>query len=175
MPANKPLDPNKPVSNPESASQWDPLLLFLGRFQRFAWDVAGIIVLALSLMTLLALPAIPGLTGGLLSVWGVLLRLWFGYGTVFIALAGSIIGLLMLRQRNAEAPSINWSRVLALELATFSFMVLVAMAGGTSLERAETGLDGGRIGWGLAELLRLGLGSIGIKQIPWGYGIVGFV
>ena len=175
MPGNKPLDPNKPVSNPESASQWDPLLLFLGRFQRFAWDVAGIIVLALSLMTLLALPAIPGLTGGVLSVWGVLLRLWFGYGTVFIALAGSIVGLLMLRQRNAEAPSINWSRVLALELATFSFMVLVAMAGGTSLERAETGLDGGRIGWGLAELLRLALVSIGIKQIPWGYALIGFV
>ncbi len=175
MPSNKPLDTNKTASNPEGESRLEPVFLFLGRFQRFAWDVAGILVLALSLMTLLALPAIPGLTSGLLAVWGALLRLWFGFGTVFIALAGGIIGLLMLRQRNAEAPKINWSRVLALELAAFSFMVLAALIGGTSLDRAETGLDGGRIGWGLAELLDLALGSIGINQIAWDYGLVGFV
>jgi S-DNA-T family DNA segregation ATPase FtsK/SpoIIIE len=175
MTVNKPSDPHKPASIPEPESQLGPALLFLARFQRFTWDILGLVVLALSLMTLLALPAIPGLTGGILAIWGAILRGWLGFGSIFIVLAGGIAGLLMLRQRNGESPRINWLRVLALELTAFSVMVLAALVGGISLDRAEAGLDGGTIGWGLAELLRLALSSLGVKSLLWDYVIVGLV
>jgi S-DNA-T family DNA segregation ATPase FtsK/SpoIIIE len=175
MAINKRSDPKKPAPNPGPDNKLDSVLLFLARFQRFAWDVAGILILALSLMTLLALPAIPGFTGGLLAGWAAILRAWLGFGSIFTVLVGGVAGLIMLRYRNGETLKINWYRVFALEAAVFSFLILSAMIGGTSLDRAEIGLDGGRIGWGLAELLQLVLGSIGIHNVIWGYAIVGFI
>ena len=175
MAINKRSDPNKPAPNPGPENQLENILLFLARFQRFAWDMAGIVVLALSLMTLLALPAIPGFTGGLLAGWAAILRAWLGFGSIFIVFVGGVAGLIMLRHRNSETLKINWYRGFALEVAVFSFLILLTMIGGTSLDRAEIGLDGGRIGWGLAELLNMVLGSIGIHSVIWGYAIVGFI
>ncbi len=169
------LDTNKPESNPEPESRLEQMLLLLGRFQRFAWDMAGILILALALMTFLALLPIPGLTGGMLAAWAAVLRLWLGFGSFFVVLVGVLAGLLMLRRRNGEILRINWQRVLALELAAFSYMVLASLVGGTSLDRAEAGKDGGIIGWGLAELLRQALSSMGAKGNAWDYIIVGFV
>jgi S-DNA-T family DNA segregation ATPase FtsK/SpoIIIE len=175
MAINKRSDSNKPAPKPVPESRLEYLLLFLARFQRFAWDMAGILVLALSLMTLLALPAIPGFTGGLLAGWATILRGWLGFGSIFIVLIGGMAGLIMLRRRNGEKLKIEWARAFSLEVAGFSFLILSAMFGGTSLDRAEVGLDGGRIGWGLAELLYLALRSIGLNSVIWGYALAGFI
>jgi S-DNA-T family DNA segregation ATPase FtsK/SpoIIIE len=47
--------------------------------------------------------------------------------------------------------------------------------GGNLLERAEIGMDGGRIGWGLAEVSWLLLQSIGLSGTIWSILIFGFL
>lgn len=123
------------------------------RFRRFAWDIGGVFFLMFTLMTLLVIFA-PEWADGLLAYWGVTLRVWFGWGSLWVAFALGGTGLWMLRRRSG-APSLNvrWRRVLSLEIAAFVSLALFAIAGGTSLARAELGQDGGRVGWALAELL----------------------
>jgi DNA segregation ATPase FtsK/SpoIIIE, S-DNA-T family len=146
----------------------------LERFQRVAWDLAGVAVLALSLMTLLALPQSTNLTAGgrWLIYWGGLLRAWFGYGSIFVVLLGSAAGLFMLYRREGRFPSLNWYRIIALEITGFSALILSSLSGGNSLGRAEAGLDGGKLGWGLAELLRLAFASFGLESLLWVYLLV---
>ncbi len=131
------------------------MLDFWLRFERFAWDVGGVLILAFSLMTLLAL-LLPNLARGVFLLWwSAMLRRGFGWGSLFIVLAGGVIGLLMLRRRVDGTPKVRWRRVFALEAAAFAALVLMTLLGGGALERAEAGLDGGVVGWGLAELLNV--------------------
>ncbi len=125
------------------------------RFERFAWDIGGVAVLAISLMILLGLVA-PGLAGGtLISALTKVLRRWLGWGSLLLVLAGGAVGLFMLRRRVGEDSSVRWARVFALEGAAFALMTLLTLVNGGSLQRAELGLDGGLVGWGLAELLAI--------------------
>jgi DNA segregation ATPase FtsK/SpoIIIE, S-DNA-T family len=152
----------------------DGLYNLVSRFQRFAWDFAGIATLALGIITLLALPRELGLPfgGRFLNLWSATLRAWFGYGSVFFALFTAAAGVLMLYRRKGAVPRINWMRVIALEIACFASLAMFAQAQGISLERAERGLDGGRVGWGLAELLRIILQPFGLNAALWGYLLV---
>ena len=130
------------------------------RFERFAWDIGGVAVLAVTLLVLLGLIA-PGLAGGsLVSALTNFLRRWLGWGSLALVLAGGAWGLFMLRRRVGEAPNVRWMRVLALELAAFAFMTLLTLINGSELQRAEQGLDGGLVGWGLSELLAMVLPSL---------------
>ncbi len=123
------------------------------RFERFAWDIGGVVVLAISLMLLLGLIA-PGLAGGsLILALTTFLRRWLGWGSLALVLAGGSWGLFMLRRRAGEEINIHWIRVLALEGATFAFIALLTLVNGGDLARAERGLDGGLVGWGLSELI----------------------
>jgi S-DNA-T family DNA segregation ATPase FtsK/SpoIIIE len=125
------------------------------RFERFAWDVGGVALLAVAVMTLLAL-IVPQLAGGELLVWWTsVLRRWFGWGSLFIVIAVGILGLMMLRRRMDNLPLVRWRRVFALEGAAFATLTLMTLLGGSDLERAESGLDGGVVGWGLAELMSI--------------------
>ncbi len=136
------------------------------RFQRFAWDVAGVLVLAASLMTLLALPGIPLFSGGrLLEGWAAFLRLWLGYGSLLVVIIGGLVGLLMLQRQSNVLDRIIWRRVFALEAASIAAWVLVTLAGGVSLERAEAGLDGGRLGWGVTETLLIPFDAMGVDNL----------
>jgi DNA segregation ATPase FtsK/SpoIIIE, S-DNA-T family len=166
---------SKTVPKPEareqaSTPQQDPQGLsasLLVRLQRFLWDIGGVVVLAFALMTLLAL-ALPDLTRGvLLSWWARFLWIWFGWGALWIVLAIGVVGYLILRQRHAKvsttAVKISWGRLFALEAAAITSLALLAALGGTSLERADAGMDGGRIGWGLSYLLGLLLAPFGLS------------
>jgi S-DNA-T family DNA segregation ATPase FtsK/SpoIIIE len=156
---------------------WMGRLLMLGlRFRRFAWDVAGVLTLAFALMTLLALLEIT--QGRLLLPWATFLRRWLGLGSGLIVIGIGVIGLLLLRQRLGGQRPVQWKRVFALEVSAFALVALLSVVGGVSIERAEAGLDGGLIGWGLAEGAGMVLGSVGrwgflILVALWG-GIAGF-
>jgi S-DNA-T family DNA segregation ATPase FtsK/SpoIIIE len=177
-----------PKSTPETARSeadtppgaqsppFDGTLRLLTRFERFAWDIGGVIALAFTLMTLLAL-VLPQLTRGvLLSWWAGKLQLWFGWGSIWVIVTTGVLGLWMLRQRHTiEVPQVRWGRVLALEMAAFASLALLSVLGGTSLKNAEAGLDGGVIGWGLAELLRLILQPIGLSAAFWRALLVGAI
>ncbi len=157
--------PEPPTAPPED------LLSFLARFERFARDIGGLFLLALALMTLIAL-LFPAWASGLLAWWISLLRLWFGWGSYWFVLASGLLGLWVLHRPTpgAKIEGRFWFRLFALEIAAFSSLALLAVTGGfassnlgASLERADAGLDGGRIGWGMAEMLRLLLDPPGLS------------
>jgi S-DNA-T family DNA segregation ATPase FtsK/SpoIIIE len=138
---------------PGKGSTSDRIVKIWLRFERFAWDAAGVFLIALSLMTLVAL-LIPSLAqGALLMSWTDFLRRWFGWGGLMIVAVLSVAGLMLLRRRMGDLPEVRWGRVFALEGAAFTMLPLMTLLGGYSLERAEAGLDGGQIGWGLATIL----------------------
>jgi S-DNA-T family DNA segregation ATPase FtsK/SpoIIIE len=140
----------------EVRDDWlDRLARFNEHFGRFARDAIGVLLLALALMTLLAL---AGFTDGLLlTPWVNALALWFGWGAYLIVAAIGYSGYSLLR----HAPtSLRWGRLIALELAAFLTLALFAALGalrGDSLLRVESGMDGGLVGWALVTLFwRLG-------------------
>jgi S-DNA-T family DNA segregation ATPase FtsK/SpoIIIE len=159
---------------------------FLARFQRFTWDFIGVFLLAFALITLVAL-FLPELSGGaLIILWRNFIRHAFGYGGILVAIASIAAGLLVLHVHSTPSRSsgeatgspskkVQWGRIIALELAGFSILALLSIIGGRLVDRAEDGLDGGFIGWGLAELLALVLRFMGLKNNLWGGLIFGLV
>jgi DNA segregation ATPase FtsK/SpoIIIE, S-DNA-T family len=163
-------------SEDESRSHLERAVSLAARFQRFAWDVAGVLILAASLMTLLALPGIPPISGGqLLGSWAAFLRLWLGYGSLLVVISGGLVGLLMLQRQANVLELIIWRRVFALEAAAICAWILVTLAGGVSLERAEAGLDGGRLGWGVTETYLLLFGGESVQNLVFPSLIVGVI
>ena len=132
----------------ESRDDWlDRLARFNEHFGRFVRDALGVLLIAVSLMSFLAL---GGYTrGALLTPWSDLLSLQFGWGSYLVVIAIGYVGFALLRRDNL---AIGWGRLIALELAAFLTLGLLAAMGGNSLLRAEAGADGGRIGWGLVTL-----------------------
>ncbi len=128
-------------------------LAFVLRFERFGWDLGGIFLLTVGLLTLFGL---AGWTeGALLSPWSQFLRRWLGWGSWAVPLTALWVGFRLLRKRHLNLPPVRWGRIFVLETALVCLLVMFSIAGGTSLSRAEMGLDGGLAGWGLAELFTL--------------------
>jgi len=143
----------KPTPEPQEGSISDRIVKIWLRVERFAWDAAGLLLIAVSLMTMLAL-LIPTLAQGVLLVgWTHFLRRWFGWGALMVVGVLGVVGLMLLRRDMGDLPEVRWGRVFALEGAAFTLLPLITLLGGYSLERAEAGLDGGQIGWGLATVL----------------------
>jgi len=132
----------------ESRDDWlDRLTRFNQHFGRFVRDALGVVLIAAALMSFLAL---GGYTrGALLTPWSDLLSLQFGWGSYLVVIAIGYVGFALLRR---DSLAIGWGRLIALELASFLTLGLLAAMGGNSLLRAEAGADGGRIGWGLVTL-----------------------
>jgi len=145
-------------AEPPPPSDWfDWLERAQSHFGRFAFDAAGVILLAFSLMTFLAL---IDLTGGLLlTAWANILWQWLGWGSAFVVVASGLSGLILLRKRVEGNARLHWGRVIAFELAAFSALALFSILGGVSIERAANREDGGYIGWALAELLGIFLNN----------------
>lgn len=148
---------------PESDSVPPPVMEVLGwiwlRFERYSWDVLGVILLALSALTALALLNLS--QGTFISPWGAFLKHWTGAVSYAIIFLTAFLGIAALRHQPEQASRLDLGRVLALEFMTFFVMALLALFGGLSLERAEAGQDGGIIGWGLARMVSL------LLPLPW--------
>jgi len=145
------------------------------RLRNYGWDISGIILLASSLMTLLA-TLFPGLAAGsALLRWTNFIRLGLGWGSIFLVIAGIFLGIWMLKKQAGEPSSVSWVRVFALEGAVFSLLALFTVLGGHSLERARSGLDGGLVGWGLVEAVSSLVGLIGTGILAALGGLIGGV
>ena len=147
------------------------------RFQRFTWDIAGVAGIAFALMTLLGL-LLPDLASGiLLSLWAELLQGWLGWGSLWVVVVFAIAVLLLLRRtvivRSGGTMQVRWGRVIALEALAFTSLAWLAALGGTSFQRAEAGLDGGRIGWALSYMLGQFLQPLGMSGSIWQSVILG--
>ncbi len=139
---------SQPAPEPENRNTWlDRLARVDEHFGRFLRDAFGVFLLAAALMTFLAL---GNFTRGLiLTPWADLLSLWLGWGAYLVVLGFGYFGYITLR-RNGNR--LGWGRLFALELAALLTLGLLAAIGGGSLPRAEAGMDGGRVGWGLVTL-----------------------
>lgn len=167
--AQKTTDPESEYQN--NSDQSGLGFKLFARFQRFAWDIVGVFVLAFALMTFLAL-LLPELTQGALLVWWAeFLWLWFGWGGLWIVILIGLLGLLLLR-RTPEGDlidwdNVSWGRVFVFEVVALTSLALLSALGGTSLERADLGFDGGRIGWGLSQIFGMILSPIGLAGTMW--------
>jgi len=178
------------VKQPSKDQEYDNLIHqgvgFLTRFQRFALDFLGVLLLASALLTLIAL-TMPKLTGGtLITLWRNFILHAFGYGAILVVVASTVAGLLVLRARSDQlklsadpqltpSPTVNWARIFALEVAAFSALGLLSVIGGSSVDRAETGLDGGVVGWGIAELVAMVTNRLGLTSNTWVGAIFGLI
>ena len=141
---------------PPRPTDWvDRLARLQTHFGRFLWDILGVFLFALALLTLLG---ILGLSKGtLLEEWVNLLFLWLGWGdllVVFFAAAGGVIAF----QRSLKPIPFHLGRVIALEMAAFLTLALLSIASGNRL--TEGAMWGGQVGWGLAMLVVRALASI---------------
>ena len=137
---------------------WDRLLDFSVRFKRFGSDILGLGLIILALLTLLAL--FGWTSSAWMSPWASFLLRWLGWGSLFFVLACGTGGLLLMNKQRERFTLKDWRRVIWLEVFAFAMMALFSIIGGSSLERAEAGKDGGLVGWGLAELAGLLFGFI---------------
>ena len=148
---------------PRSKDWLDRLARLETHFGRFLWDIFGILLLTLALMTLLG---IFGLSKGtLLEKWVSLLGKWLGLGSVLVILASGGLGFLALR-RSHQAMKVHWGRVIALELAAFLTLGVLSVLSGNRL--SEGTMWGGQIGWGISMAAIQFIGPV------WG-GLVIFI
>ena len=172
------MNPNPSYKKPRSIQEdtvtpggWlDRLTRLKLHFGRFARDAIGVTLLALALMILMTA---LGLTEGLiltpLASW---LSLWFGWGNLLIIMGIGYIGYSFLR-RGRDA--IRWGRLFGIELAAVLTLGIFSALGGNDLIRAEAGMDGGRLGWGIATFFWTLLGDTGglfTLTLLWGLSIM---
>ncbi len=150
---------------PDAPAKNNPGVDFLLSFERFGYDILGIVFLTMAVLSMIGLVS-PNLTGGLLSAWSGFIGRLFGWGSLWLVLSFAFAGTWLLTQKRKGRP-ILWGRVFALEAAAFSSMALLAIFGGKSLERAEAGLDGGIVGWGLAVLIGRLFEPLGFLGTIW--------
>jgi|CXWL01.1.fsa_nt_gi S-DNA-T family DNA segregation ATPase FtsK/SpoIIIE len=139
-----------------SGNDWlDRLAHFNTQFGRFLRDAAGVALIAFAVMSLLAVWEFTD--GILLTPFAVMLRRWFGWGSVLIIFGIGYLGYSIVKLDKGE---VSWGRIIALELAALLTLGLLAVSSGNNLFRAESGMDGGRLGWGLVTLAWRYMGAI---------------
>lgn len=125
------------------------------QFGRILRDIAGVGLIAFVFMLFLSLW--NWTDGFLLTPLAAILRVWFGWGSLLILLGIGMLGVSLLQ---LEWMPVKWGRILSHQLAALLTLGLLAVLSGNDLFRAESGMDGGRLGWGLVRLLWQNLGTI---------------
>jgi S-DNA-T family DNA segregation ATPase FtsK/SpoIIIE len=139
---------------PAQGDWLERLARFNTQFGRFVRDAFGVAFIAFALMA--ALAAWGWTEGFLLTPFAIFLRIWFGWGTLLLAFGLGYFGYTLLRR---ERNDVHWIRLISIEIAALLTLGLFAVFGGNDLFRAEAGMDGGRLGWGLVTLLWQSMGA----------------
>ena len=158
---------------PPSENDWlDRLARFNTLFGRYLRDMAGVALIAFPLMSLLAVleyvynkifnPNVQNietafLNGAILVFLTNWLTRWFGLGSLLIVVGIGYFGYSLIRRDGSE---VRWGRIIAIELASLLTLGLFAASSGNNLFLAESGLAGGRLGWGLITLAWRYMGAI---------------
>lgn len=133
MPTNSERDDPQQSQSNDWLDRFEHFNLHFGRYLR---DVAGVLLIAIALMSLLAL---WNLTSGiLLTPWSEFLSKWFGWGSYIIILAIGYGGLVLFRR---DGKPLGLIRILSLELASLLTLGLLAVIGNNSIVR------GSGVGW----------------------------
>lgn len=129
------------------------------RLERYGRDITGVLLICLGLLTLMVL--LGWTSGSFISPYGDWLKRWLGVASYPLAVLTAVAGVSLLRSDPMQNRRFPLGRILAWEGLIFTVMAFLALLGGVSVERAEAGLDGGVIGWGLAYLMAQFL------PLPW--------
>lgn len=138
-------DQKSPDLNENWISRIQPII------SRYGLDVLTVVLFAAAALTFVGL--IGWTSGSLISSWIEFLSKWFGWGSYGFVLIFLVFGILSFRKRIGESGQFPLTKVLAIEFGFFILLILLAIYGGMDLQRADLGLDGGYIGWGLANFL----------------------
>ncbi len=125
-------------------------------FGRFAQDAVGVLLVALAVLALLSTWGLT--TGGLVTPASRFFGTWLGWGIYLLVAGATYAGFALIHRGEGH---IRWGRLLLLELAALLSLGMLAIIGGNSLVRADAGMDGGRLGWGIAYLATRSLGNVG--------------
>ncbi|MBN2500406.1 MAG: hypothetical protein JXB38_06520, partial [Anaerolineales bacterium] len=154
----------------EQHTEWiDVGINFVLRLRRFSWDVGGLFLLAFAAISLLALIGHSSgawESGAWIIPWVNLLLGLFGVaGSVISILSLAFAGVVMLNHHREEIWGNIWKQVITFEVAVFALLALLSVAGGVSPEYAEQGMYGGKVGYGLAVLAGIILGTSGFSML----------
>ncbi|HMN12698.1 MAG TPA: DNA translocase FtsK, partial [Bellilinea sp.] len=144
----RPTQPALPTEQESKPSIFNDVADFL---ERYGLEILGVGLILGSLLSFLALIGLS--RGSFISPWGELLRQWFGVGTYIFVPTVGLIGLLILLKKSGKTIELNLKQVLAGEGLVFAVMIFLALFSKLSVSRAEAGLDGGMVGWGLAAMI----------------------
>ncbi|MCJ7647544.1 MAG: hypothetical protein MUP85_02915, partial [Candidatus Lokiarchaeota archaeon] len=125
-------------------------LLFV--IKRFGQDIFGLLFIIIGLISLLNTFDLT--TGKLIDRWVELIFNWFGFGAYLFFVILLLIGAIILLRHLERFPRFDYKKLIILEMQLFSFSALLSSFGGFSASRANSGLDGGVVGWGMARLFR---------------------
>lgn len=133
----------------------DKTTAFFHQIQRFGWDLLGTFLLLIAVLSFFGFFGFS--KGTLLNPWVGILKHSLGWGSIPFVLSLAFLGIICFRHRAGKSIWLTFGQILALEGAFFSLLALLSVFSGAALDRAESGLDGGTIGWGLANLVWPGL------------------
>jgi S-DNA-T family DNA segregation ATPase FtsK/SpoIIIE len=116
---------------------------------RLGWDFAGLVLLALGALLLLA---VLGITHGrFVDAGAAMLRRWFGYGRFIVAAAVFAAGWLLLLWRKNQARQVNIFRVILVEIAFFLLLGALSAFFNDTVSSVNAGMSAGGIsGYGVA-------------------------
>jgi S-DNA-T family DNA segregation ATPase FtsK/SpoIIIE len=132
-------------------------------FGRFLWDILGVLLLAIALMTLVGILGLSN--GSLLELWITILGTWLGWGSILVILVACALSFLAFR-RSRHPMKVHWGQVIGVEFALFLSLAILSLLSGNRLTQGT--LWGGQIGWGISMLVVRFVGPI------WG-GVIIFV
>ncbi len=131
----------------------------LERALDYADDVGLILLLMVAVLSLLGL--LQFTSGGVIDPIVNGLRRWFGLGAFLFPLVVALIATHLLRRRLGDHVAIPWTRVISVEIMLFALLGILSAMDGLDLPRAEAGMGGGIVGWGISTTLAEVLGRAG--------------
>jgi S-DNA-T family DNA segregation ATPase FtsK/SpoIIIE len=150
---------DKAAINSKFQPTWqDRARQFFLHIRKFGWDLLGTILLLIAVLSIFGFFGFSH--GSILNLWVGLLNHSFGWGSYLLVVSLVYMGIACFLHRMGKPTGLNLGRILALETAFFSLLGILSAFSGVDLGRAEQGLDGGTIGWGLANLLGTGAPAI---------------
>ncbi|MAT44858.1 MAG: hypothetical protein CL609_21210 [Anaerolineaceae bacterium] len=132
-----------------------PLLSILTKIRpflrRYGLDILAIVLIAWAILTLFSL--IGWTSGSFIDRWQVFLERYFGSGSFVFVLLFLVFAFWIFRRRVFGLKDIQLRKIIYFEIAYFALIAYFAIHSSLSLDRIGRGVNGGIIGWGIADLL----------------------
>jgi len=137
-------------------------------------EALGLLLLAVALLTGLSLLSVN--RGSITDEWVRFLTYLFGWGVYLTPLWLAWQGIWFLRRFAGEAAHERWEKPLGAAVLFLWLLVIFELIRPTAtVFRGERVSAGGVIGWGVAELLRTGLGTAGSVVLLAGLALLSLV